>query len=118
MYDHDADRSAPLVKAKIVTWGTDHELAKLRVTVDESTVDETDAAVVNAYNPHDESQNPRHTIPIHQGSNRPADHRGDGDRFTRETTIGTTPVTGRLRVEVQDGNGSTIAYEELSFDCS
>lgn len=118
MYDHEAERNAPLNKARVTTAGDDRSRAKLEVTLNASEVDETDAAVINAYNPQDEDRNPEYTIPIHRGSERPADHRGDGETFTKATTVGPTPATGELRVEVQDDDGDELAFERFSFECA
>lgn len=118
MYGHDAERNAPLRKARVTTRGEDRSRAKLEVVLDAAELEETNAAVINAYNPQDEDRNPEHTIPIHRGPARSTDESSDGETVTKQTSVDPTPATGELRVEVQDDSGDVLAFEQFSFECA
>lgn len=126
-------RTAPLSEASVGLVPPDRRSeegvghVELRVSLDRTELESGEAAVINVYNPYDEVQNPRYTIPLAQGEDRAAiggTVEGDSDgtvvgdgRVTKTARIGDAPVSGEFRVVVEDSAGDELAAERFSFDC-
>ncbi len=91
----------------------------LEVSLDRSELESSEAAAVNVYNPYDEVQNPRHTIPLAQEGEAVTNdvREPSGDSIVKTTRIGAIPTTGEFRVVVKDSAGNEIAAERFSFSC-
>mgnify|MGYP006896938674 CR=1 FL=1 len=99
---------------------------ELRVWLNRAKLESSEAAAVNVYNPYDEVQNPRYTIPLAQnseaiGGDSPDDIVGivtsDETRVLKTKRIGVVPTSGEFRVAVEDSTGRELAAERFSFDC-
>jgi hypothetical protein len=131
-FDFSNTRPAPLSGASVApvppTRGSESENAKqieLRVWLNRAELESSEAAAVNVYNPYDEVQNPRYTVPLAQNSeaidgDSPDDIRGvvtDETRVLKTKRIGVAPISGEFRVAVEDSTGGELAAERFSFDC-
>lgn len=112
-------RTDPLSDVSVVPERGDFEHVLLEVSLDKSSLDESDAAAINVYNPYDEVENPRFTIPLAQDGEAISDgvREESGEDIIKRTRIGTAPMTGEFRVAVEDSAGSELAAERFSFDC-
>lgn len=112
-------RTAPLSEVSVGPVRGDFEHIELKVSLDTAELESSEASAVNVYNPYDEVQNPRYTIPLAQeGEPISGDVRDDSGEYIKKTTgIGTAPISGEFRVVVEDSAGSELAAERFSFEC-
>lgn len=114
-FDSESERN-PLLRGVNVTPMREGPPA-LEVTLVKSELEETDARWIKVYNPEVEASTPEYTIPLNRGRVQP-DTAGDEALLIKKQSVGHAPVTGRLRVEVQDDAGNVLAYREFSYECS
>jgi len=131
-FDFSNTRTAPLSEVSVAPVAPrrsereDTKPIELRVWLDRAELESSEAAAVNVYNPYDEVQNPRYTVPLAQNSEATdSDVRGDIPGVVRDETrvlktkrIGVAPISGEFRVVVEDSTGSELADERFSFDCA
>ena len=116
-FEFSNERSPPLVAASVAPVEGSFEYAQLEIVLNRAELQETNAAVVNVYNPYDEDRSPEYTIPVVESGGTSKNVSRSGEEVTKRTTVGRVPVTGVLRVVVEDEDGGEIATERFSFEC-
>jgi len=109
------DRSPPFHNAR-VGLSEDTRSAVLFVTLDREELRETDATVIKAFNTEGSSRDLITTIQIDRSTGS-SDMEGDSDYVTKRHDIGALPVSGTLRVEVQNADGNQLGFRQFSYNC-
>lgn len=111
------DESAPPLVRTRVTLERANETVLLLLQLRKSKIEETEASVINVYNPQHEDNDPEYTLPIIGNGVQSQVPESEKYIFKR-TSLGRLPIAGQFRVEVEDSDGEVIAWQKFDYECA